>query len=334
MKFSAGKNYQKCLTNSVKEQVVLYDVIESKAWLVPLICVFHEMLLAYWQKIPKAHQKGPIPLAVPSADGALASFDALSGSGGCIVEGSGEDQLTIRDLILRFSVNMSKTAICPPWRSKIYGYEFMDIVMDSPQGHLKENRTDKEGLAWISLLRQVNCFFCSGLGDAIAGLKANVRESPCNKLPKGFDWLATTMHSLDALNNRHGSQSTSIERRLADQLSWFMTGSPFQMCQHAIGSQVSCWNTSTFLQEIKDHSQRPQERHGHGQPQEFCDGAVVFGRGRRTVGPITMDSFVGMVVPAQSTQQPTTVLTIRTAQESSMDSFSVEIAPSEHFVQS
>ncbi|KAJ5889527.1 hypothetical protein N7504_010337 [Penicillium tannophilum] len=292
------------------------------------------MLLAYWQKIPKAHQKGPIPLAVPSADGALASFDALSGSGGCIVEGSGEDQLTIRDLILRFSVNMSKTAICPPWRSKIYGYEFMDIVMDSPQGHLKENRTDKEGLAWISLLRQVNCFFCSGLGDAIAGLKANVRESPCNKLPKGFDWLATTMHSLDALNNRHGSQSTSIERRLADQLSWFMTGSPFQMCQHAIGSQVSCWNTSTFLQEIKDHSQRPQERHGHGQPQEFCDGAVVFGRGRRTVGPITMDSFVGMVVPAQSTQQPTTVLTIRTAQESSMDSFSVEIAPSEHFVQS
>jgi hypothetical protein len=89
------------------EQIVLYDVSESRAWLVPLICVFHEML-AYWQMIPMGYRKNTIPLAKPAPNGASESLAALSDSGGCLIEGSEEDRLTIRDLILGFSVNISK----------------------------------------------------------------------------------------------------------------------------------------------------------------------------------------------------------------------------------
>jgi hypothetical protein len=46
LRFSATKNYRKCLTSSLMEQVVLYGVSEARAWLVPLICVLHEMLVA------------------------------------------------------------------------------------------------------------------------------------------------------------------------------------------------------------------------------------------------------------------------------------------------
>jgi hypothetical protein len=318
LRFSATKNYQKCLTNSVMEQIVLYDVSGSRAWLVPLICVFHEMLLAYWQRIPMGYRKNTIPLAKPAPNGASESLAALSGSGGCVIEGSEEDRLTIRDLILGFSVNLSKTSVRRPSRSEIYGYEFMDIVMDSPQSELKRNRVVKEGLVWTSLLSQVNCLFCSELGDAILGLKANANESPCNQLPRGFDWLATSMHSVDALNVRHGSQSMGLARRLSSQHYWLMTGTPFQKCQHGKGSRVSCWHTSPLLQEIKNHSWITRQT--HTQPQYFCDGAVVFGRKKGTLcrTPIS-DQLVGMAASGQLTQQTAAILTLRTTQQRQHD---------------
>lgn len=187
LRFNAARNYRKCLTTSLTEQVVLYDVTESRAWLVPLICVFHEMLLAYRQRIPSGYRKDDFPLATPASNGALASFAALSDNGQYVIEGSGQDQLTIRELILGFSVNLSKTSLQGPgWSNRIYGYELMDIVMDSPKSELKRSRIKKEGLGWTPLLSQVNCLFCSSLGDAIVGLKATQISPPAMNFPRGL----------------------------------------------------------------------------------------------------------------------------------------------------
>jgi hypothetical protein len=118
--------------------------------------------------------------------------------------------LTIRDLILGFLINLSKTSFRSPNRSKIYGYELIDIIIDSPKSELKRSYIRKEGLAWSLLLGEVNCLFCSGLSDAILRLKANIDESSCNQLPKGFDWLATSIHSIDVLNDRHSTRSIGV----------------------------------------------------------------------------------------------------------------------------
>ena len=315
LRFDATGNYRKLLTTSVMEQVVLYDVSESRAWLMPLICVFHEMLLAYCQKIPTGFRKNTVPLAIPASNGALASFAALSDSAQCVIEGSEEDRLTIRDLILGFSINLSKTSFRSPNRSKIYGYELMDIVMDSPKSELKRSHIKKEGLAWSSLLGEVNCLFCSGLGDAILGLKANTDESSCNQLPKGFDWLATSMHSIDALNDRHSTRSMVAAWRISSQHHWFMTGTPFQKCQHGNRSQFSCWNTCSFLQQITSRAWTPQQK--YEQTQYFCDGAVVFGREKkRTMCRMPIpDLTAGIVGPGQLIQDSTAMPALRTAQE-------------------
>ena len=49
-----------------------------------------------------------------------------------------------------------------------------------------------------------------GSWDVILGLRTNTNESPCNKLPRGLDWLVAPIHSINALNDRDGSQSMGM----------------------------------------------------------------------------------------------------------------------------
>ncbi|KAL3436157.1 hypothetical protein BDV09DRAFT_194283 [Aspergillus tetrazonus] len=163
LRFSAANNYLKCLNGSAKEQIILYDVEDGRAWLVPLICVFHEMLLAYQRSIPTEYQQADIPLISPSPDGAAAALSVLRENGGLVLEGSQHDRLTIRDLILGFSSNLSRAILHCPKRKEIYGYEFTDIMIDSYKSELKMCHINRRGLAWISLLEQVNCLFCSNI---------------------------------------------------------------------------------------------------------------------------------------------------------------------------
>ena len=277
LRFSAAKNYLKCLSGSAKEQIILYDVVDARGWLVPLICVFHEMLLAYGRSIPIEHRGDDIPLANPSSDGAAAALSVLRNSGGVVLEGSQHDRLTVRDLILGFSCNLSRTMPRRASRSEIYGYEFMDIMMDSHRSELKRCQINSQGLPWVSLLEKVNCLFCSNLGDAIRGFKGFQTDSPCNQLLKGRDWLAASMHSINELNTRHGGGGILGARRLSDQHLWLMKGSPFQKCEHGKESQVSCWESSDLFQEIQV-SRRPPVEQSSDKQQPCGSGAVVFGR--------------------------------------------------------
>ncbi|OGM42240.1 hypothetical protein ABOM_009070 [Aspergillus bombycis] len=310
VRFSPEGNYLKCLNNSVTEQIILYDVSESRAWLVPLIIVFHQMLLAYHERIPDGESKGTVPIMeVPFVE-ADQSLRLLQGSGSWVVEGSGNDQLTVRELILGFSVNMAKAHLRAPRRSSIFGYEFMDIVTDSPNSELKKTRIDKPGLAWSSLLNEISCLFCSKLGDAIVGLKSRDIQSPCNRLPEGFDWLATTIRSLDILHHRHGGRPMCAVRRLASGQYWSLTGSPFQNCHHGNGSHVSCWDTNSLLQEIRDARMPKQERE---RTEGLPNGAVVFGRRRRMLF-FTMrssDPKVEEAVPGQVIERSAPILMFR-----------------------
>ncbi|CEJ62000.1 hypothetical protein PMG11_10515 [Penicillium brasilianum] len=53
IRFTQDDEYLRCLNNSREQQIVLYDVSTSRAWLVPLISVLHHMLLVYWKRIPE-----------------------------------------------------------------------------------------------------------------------------------------------------------------------------------------------------------------------------------------------------------------------------------------
>lgn len=277
LQISPADNYLSCLRSSAKEQVILYGVDDSRAWLVPLICVLHEMLLANWRAIPDSYKRPGFPLATPSYDAASASLDALWADGGFAVAESPDDRQTIRDLIMGFSTNLSWASLHPPRGSEIYGYELMDLAEYCRRGELKKSRVSTQGQPWLPLLKGVNCFFCSGLGSVIRGSKARELDSPCNQLITGNHWLAASMHSLAQLHRQNGGGTALAARRLSSEHCWLLTGSPFQSCEHVKESKASCWTSGGLLQGIEAAGGMPVES-GLKEPGSCENGAVVFGR--------------------------------------------------------
>lgn len=273
LRFDPSAMYLKCLRSSALEQIILYDVSAKRAWLVPLLSVLHHMLLVYVRSVEQESLVSNAPMAVSASDG-TGSLKALREKGDMVIEGSGNHTLTVAQLIMKFSINMSRLSPQKPRRSTIYGYEFMDIVMDSTRSELKKEHLQREGLAWLSLLGEVNCLFCSGVGEAIVGDRALKTTSACNRLPKGNDFLAASMQSIETLSTRHGGSDQMDFRRLSQNHFWQLTGSPFKRCSHA-NHHDSCWQYPDFLQEIQT---RQSSSRANDQNIDNCtNGALVFG---------------------------------------------------------
>jgi hypothetical protein len=274
LRYDPSEMYIKCLQNSTLEQIVIYDVNAKRAWLVSLISVLRHMLLAYCHVSGKDSRGISPPIAVSTSGGSPASLETLRDNGEVVLQGSGNHKLTIAQLVLKFSINMSRVSSHNTRKSKIYGYEFMDIVMDSLTSELKEKHLEKEGLAWSSLLGGVYCLFCSGLGEAIVGRRALSLHTPCNSLPTGHDFLAATMKSIELLSMRHGGSTKGGLRRLSHSHFWRLSGSPFQKCIHR-EDWGSCWDHPDFLQEI--HTQQSQGSEYEKHLDDSTNGALVFG---------------------------------------------------------
>ncbi|KAJ5698437.1 hypothetical protein N7462_000442 [Penicillium macrosclerotiorum] len=272
VKNDPSRNYLKCLKGSMMEQVLIYDVSAGRAWLVPLLCVFHHMMLVYSKTL--GDSLSVAPRAIPASDSASASYRVLEGQGDTVLDGSGRDKLTVRDLILGFSVNLSRIDVQPSRGATIFGYEFMDIVMESPRIELKKQQITKDGLMWASLLSEVNCLFCAGLGDAIVGKRSPDILSPCNRIPEGSDLMAVSMYSIEKLSQKHGGPLLDFIQRLSHTHYWRLKGRPFQPCQHK-DERDSCWTHPAFLQEI--HTRRPSAVPGERCEETCPGGALVFG---------------------------------------------------------
>ncbi|OOQ86287.1 hypothetical protein PEBR_22828 [Penicillium brasilianum] len=300
IRFTRADEYLRCLNNSREQQIILYDVSTSRAWLVPLISVFHHMLLVYWKRIPERVREGDIPLAVPTSLHPNASYEALVDKGELVIQRSTqiEHSLTVQKLIIRFAINLGRISLQKPKGSKIYGYEFMDIACEKPTTTLKKTTLERDGLAWLPLLKEIDCLFCSDLGDAIVGQRTSKTPSPCNALPKGYDLLAALIQSIEQLSEVKGGCQEGHVRRLLNDSAWQPTGSPFQACQH--DSHESCWNQPQFLQQIT-----PERSNGKSRNISFYNhfnGAVVFG------GPLKARRFtISSRVSGQYQSRPDTI---------------------------
>lgn len=275
VRFTQADEYLRCLNNSREQQIVLYDVSASRAWLVPLISVYHQMLLVYWKRIPENFREREIPVADPTSLNPSASYEALVNKAELVIQRSDqiEHSLTVRKLIIGFAINLGRISRQKPKGSRIYGYEFMDIACEKQTTTLRKTTLERDSLAWLPLLKEIDCLFCSDLGDAIVGQRTSKSPSPCNAVPKGYDLLATLIRSIEHLSELKGGCQDGHVRRLLNDSAWHPTGSPFQTCQH--DSHESCWNQPDFLQQIT-----PERSNGKGRSISFDDhvnGAVVFG---------------------------------------------------------
>lgn len=149
----------------------------------------------------------------------------------------------------------------------------MDIVCEPQTTTLKKTSLKKDSLAWLPLLNEIDCLFCSDLGDAIVAQRTPDCSSPCNILPHRHDLLAAMIQSIKHLSETKGASSEQHVRRLLNDGGWQLTGSPFRACQH--DDHGSCWNQPEFLQQITPIRSTGESRslslHDH------VNGAVVFG---------------------------------------------------------
>lgn len=154
----------------------------------------------------------------------------LRGSGDILIQQEGTDKLTLRDLVMGFSINFAKTSTQKPRYKEIYGYEFMEIVHNSPTADLKAATIERTGLPWTPLLQSIPCLFCSHLRDAIVGLKALTESGHCNKLVPGQDLMAASVHCINNISQRQGGSDTGPYRLLPGGYTiWKITGRPKKM---------------------------------------------------------------------------------------------------------
>lgn len=279
IRFNHPDNYIVCLDRALREPIILYDVKAKRAWLVSLLSAFHHMLLAYCDYIGKHSLENvrPPPKNVASASSQRghASIDTLREASSTIIRRMGDHTLDVSQIIMKFSSAMSQTSLHKPRGSEIFGYEFMDIVIEPSTAPLKRIRVEKDGLAWASLLNEVNCLFCSDLGEAIVGSRASDISSPCNSLPLGNDFLAASMQVLDGISSRHGGSTTDGLYRASRTHFWQLSASAFQECQHNGRNEDNCWCRPEFLHEL----QTSQSTSGINSQclSKYHDAALVFG---------------------------------------------------------
>ncbi|KAK2753560.1 hypothetical protein FQN54_007337 [Arachnomyces sp. PD_36] len=280
LRFDLCSNYLRLLNSSSREVVVIYDLGTKRAWLVSLLSIFHHMAITYCQDIPSKCQIQKIPFAQPQADGGKGSLEALRASGGILIEREDEDSLSLRQLIMGLSVNFAKTSTHKPCNNEIYGYEFMDIVWNSPMADLKKIRIERQGLTWAPLLQHIPCLFCSNLGDAIVGSDDITNASLCNNLVPGRDLMAASLWCMHNISERQGGSAAESEYRFPGGYWWKATGNVFQKCR---ADTCDCWRNMTFVQQIHaNRSKRWLASDNTTPSQVFVDGVVVFGSNRRS----------------------------------------------------
>lgn len=150
-------------------------------------------------------------------------------------------------------MNFSNTDVRPYKRSHIYGYELLDLVVESPCSELKTTTVKRQGLGWAPLLIEVPCLFCTGLGEAIIGMRSSKQDSPCSSLPQGKDILASQLETLQTLCNKQGSTFTSVSGKVTQTHALvFQQGQLFTQCDHSMGGASSCWDRpEEFVQKLQ-----------------------------------------------------------------------------------
>jgi len=259
--FQAPTVYSKMLRDATRHVVLICDVTAQRSWLVPKLSLLIHMAHTWFRNNNPAQDgiadDDPIPFAEPHYDGA-ALVCAFEGQGDIIVCGVGNDTFTLRNLLLGFNINLLKTTTLTEESTGQYlhGFEFMDIISEPGKGAVMKKVKIKKSRNWLALANLVDAvMFCSDFGEAMTPAECSSRKNSfCNSLSSGSDYLAAHVSCLRELVNRYGQQFAtrfpSSQIQLSERYSWNVSGDPFETCNHDLRSTRNCWDRTDILQKI------------------------------------------------------------------------------------
>ncbi|KAF2179740.1 hypothetical protein K469DRAFT_798170 [Zopfia rhizophila CBS 207.26] len=290
--FTPTSSYSKMLWDASKQVTLVCDVTAQRSWLVPKLSLLIHMAHIWFKEnsLLKDGILDPIPFAEPHDNGKLL-VEVFQGHGDAVICGCDNDALRLRSLLLGFNINLLATVnLTERCTSKhLYGFEFMDVVLEPGKGAVMKKTKIKKSGNWLALANLADAIiFCSDLGEAMAPADVSSRKnSCCNSLPLGNDYLAAHVSCLDELANRSGRQQLAAHLSsrivLSQRNSWNISGDPFGACSHDSSSTDTCWNRVNMLQKVcgkdffQDRIGKPKRNESATSTKLSLKGAVVFG---------------------------------------------------------
>ena len=147
IKRSPPSNYGRLLQTLKHKSWIIYDVVGKRAWLVPLVFLLHQMILA----TPTIEGQHPPPCAPITIDGS-GSLDVLTNNADHVVWQMGDNKTLLRDIVFDLVDQLYKTEPLRSRTNDLVGYQLADVINGEAtmQPHFV---TLQPKPSWVSLLK-------------------------------------------------------------------------------------------------------------------------------------------------------------------------------------
>lgn len=285
--------FEEVLDNRKDELILLYDPLEQRAWMVPLLSILLHMAIirikrdGYGGNGDEA-QGVTLPYAKAGWDGSEEARKALRKYR--FLELGPQDskkpyrlQELATNLIYAIQNTYPQCSSRLFQKQNLFGYEFMDIVTMEPPFRLKKSSLSMPNGGWEDFVRDVQVvLFCCGIGDAL--VPDQDVAHPCvswQTVPKHMNYLGATVKGLKHLAARTGHKESC--QYLLEGYVWRCPSNSFDYACNALTDHSQC--SCEPLQKLEKVSKWRIMLTESISPAEIIvdEGAVIFGQPSNSV---------------------------------------------------
>ena len=297
--FSQKGPFQRIIQCAEDTPVVLYDIEDHRAWLVPALDVMLHIIQTRHHLRPYRIDGKDITLTpVIPRNGKRAATEAVKTNKGRQLydhDITAKGQYYYKDAILDLWSQIERLkekedsiesgtglALHGTMQSQIYGWEYMSLV-DEKNYWRKEAAIAKTSGGWVDLINDIDALvlFATGFGDIIKPVADLGNLCPLwRSLPKGKDYLAACVPTMELLYSEAGSR-LSHKHLSTSHLQWHRGPTLFEQCTGTFSGRCECDRTQQIYHDSLFRTfgrVRPP-----GKLEE--NGCVVFGQSRHPFKP-------------------------------------------------
>ena len=289
--------FRKVIQCAEKTPIVLYDLEDRRAWLVPALGVILHIFLTR-HRLDPYHVEGEsvkFAFASPSRQEGRTVMDTVLKNQSLKIyesDASSEKDFYFSDAILDIWSQMERLMekdndieagpglpLRGTMRSKLHGWEYMSLVHEKNYRQ-KEAVIEKSNGGWVDLVDNIDSLvlFATGLKEVIQPLYTSGHL--CHRwqtLPKEKDYLAAGVPLLEMLYSEAGSR-ISRKYLTTNQLQWHRGPNLFERCSR---NRCKCDRTQQIYHESWFKT------FGHVSPPGKLEenGCVVFGQAQHAFRP-------------------------------------------------
>ncbi|KAF9639599.1 hypothetical protein BFW01_g11405 [Lasiodiplodia theobromae] len=260
-----GGPYKRIISVAEKTPVVLYDTAEKRAWLFPASAVMLHIAQTRHYEDPTNDEGELFKLFSKDTSTCSARERLLEDAGNLLSKSDGYqlknmilDIWSLLEYLLDQSVRIDTAPGITPsvtLRDTLCGFEFKAVVEERSPVRLKSRHIDKTSGGWTDLVKDIDALvlFANGFEDLILPSTTAVTEQHlCHRyrtVPKGKDFLATTVKSLIDLYAVAGSPLDRSYLTSSSKLQWCVGGGGnlFGPCSKPTSFRCKCERLSQIV---------------------------------------------------------------------------------------